>query len=39
MYLTAIYKQEYEDVQLTAYLSALTKSTSILNDVRLSTRR
>jgi hypothetical protein len=26
--------QEYEDVQLTAYLSALTKSASILNDVR-----
>lgn len=26
--------QEYEDVQLTAYLSTLTKSTNILNDVR-----
>jgi COP9 signalosome complex subunit 6 len=25
---------EYEDVQLTAYLSALTKSTNVLNDVR-----
>lgn len=25
--------QEYEDVQLTAFLSALTKSTNILNDV------
>ena len=26
--------QEYEDVQLTAFLSALTKSTNTLNDVR-----
>lgn len=26
-------RQEYVDVQLTAYLSTLTKSTSILNDV------
>lgn len=25
--------QEYEDVQLTAYLSSLTKSANILNDV------
>ena len=28
--------QEYEDVQLTAFLSSLTKSTNILNDVRCS---
>lgn len=35
-YLHRGYRQEYEDVQLTAYLSALTKSTSILNDVRFS---
>ena len=28
--------QEYEDVQLTAYLSSLTKSTNILNDVSAS---
>lgn len=33
--LTSLPRQEYEDVQLTAYLSALTKSVSILNDVRL----
>jgi hypothetical protein len=25
--------QEYEDVQLTAFLSSLTKSSNILNDV------
>ena len=25
--------QEYEDVQLTAFLSSLTKSASVLNDV------
>ena len=29
-----IYIQEYEDVQITAFLSSLTKSASILNDVR-----
>ena len=28
--------QEYEDVQLTAYLSTITKSTNMLNDVRTS---
>ena len=27
--------QEYEDVQLTAFLATLTKSTNILNDVRV----
>jgi len=29
-------QQEYEDVQLTAYLSTLTKSANALNDVRPS---
>ena len=28
--------QEYEDVQLTAYLATLTKSANLLNDVSLS---
>jgi hypothetical protein len=27
--------QEYEDVQITAFLSTLTKSANILNDVRV----
>jgi COP9 signalosome complex subunit 6 len=31
--LTLTLFQEYEDVQLTAYLSSLTKSANILNDV------
>lgn len=31
--LTPLPPQEYEDVQLTAYLSTLTKSANILNDV------
>jgi len=27
------WQQEYTDVQMTAYLAALTKSTNVLNDV------
>jgi COP9 signalosome complex subunit 6 len=30
------FETEYEDVQLTAFLSSLTKSANILNDVRFS---
>jgi COP9 signalosome complex subunit 6 len=30
------FETEYEDVQLTAFLSSLTKSANILNDVSLS---
>lgn len=32
----SVIPQEYEDVQLTAYLAALTKSSDILNEVRVS---